>query len=78
MLYERYRKDLQGEDFLHDTAQQAAVPQIQRIYDELTDQTATTPKIGGLFSRFIGNGQPHKLVRGLYLWGGVGAVRPIW
>ncbi len=75
MPYERYRKDLQREDFHHDPAQERAIQRLQRVYDELLVIPAPLPKPGGLLGRLLGRGQappPPAPVRGLYLWGGVG------
>ncbi|MEE4376261.1 MAG: cell division protein ZapE [Candidatus Competibacteraceae bacterium] len=74
MLYERYKKDLSREGFRHDRAQETAIRELQRIFDELLATPAPTPpKRRGLLSRF--KNQPEQRlqpVRGLYLWGGVG------
>ncbi len=77
MPYERYRKDLQHGDFQHDPAQEAAIRQLQRVYDELlATPAADPPRRGGFLSRLMGRGPetpaPTRAVRGLYLWGGVG------
>ncbi len=82
MLYERYKKDLQREDFHHDPAQEMAIQHLQRISDELlathsqpAESAAAPPR--GLLRRFIERGKTDKTaaamaVRGLYIWGGVG------
>lgn len=78
MPYQRYRQDLEREDFRHDPAQERAVLHLQRIYDELMAQPEEVPakKAVGILSRFKGREQTvstaQASVRGLYLWGGVG------
>jgi len=82
MPYERYRNDLQREGFYHDPAQKRAILSLQRIYDELLGQPAPPPPPParaakpGLLGRLFGPGResppPAPMVRGLYLWGGVG------
>ncbi|MDX1656977.1 MAG: cell division protein ZapE [Candidatus Competibacteraceae bacterium] len=73
MPYQRYRQDLQREDFHHDPAQEQAIRHLQRVYDELLKSPQpTAPK--GWLARFTGG---HKAglatpVKGLYIWGGVG------
>jgi cell division protein ZapE len=80
MPYERYRKDLQREDFHHDPAQERVILHLQRIYDELLatpfPKLSTAPQ-EGLLKRFIHRRKKDKAdivkaVRGLYIWGGVG------
>lgn len=66
----RYRQDLLSPDFEADHAQQLAVENLQRLYDELSSQLK--PKVG-LFERLgITSAKPKEPVRGLYFWGGVG------
>jgi cell division protein ZapE len=84
MPYERYRNDLQREGFFHDPAQERAILSLQRIYDELLGQPAPPPPPPpartakpGLLGRLFGSAReaatpPVPMVRGLYLWGGVG------
>ena len=75
MLYERYQKDLQREDFHHDPAQELAIRHLQRIYSELLAAPAPSPPKKNLLGRFIRRNRSMEFVkpiRGLYLWGGVG------
>ncbi len=82
MPYERYRNDLQREGFYHDPAQKRAILSLQRIYDELLGQPAPPPPpparaakpglLGRLFGPARESPPPAPMVRGLYLWGGVG------
>ncbi len=73
MPYQRYRQDLQQEDFLHDPAQEAVIQRLQKIYEQLLKQPPPS-ETSGLLSRWFGQGvkQNPKAVRGLYIWGGVG------
>ncbi len=69
---ERYKKDLERDDFTYDPAQEMAVKHLQRLYDDLTAQPVR-PKQGlmqRLNSRFK-NEKPEP-PKGLYFWGGVG------
>ena len=78
MPYERYRHDLQREGFQHDPAQERAVLYLQKVYDQLMAQPEpAAAKKPGLFARLVGRDQSpaasgSPVVRGLYLWGGVG------
>jgi len=73
MFEQRYRQNLQRADFQQDPAQQAAVGELQRIYDELMSDPPAPPKRSWL-TRLTGRAQAESSppVRGLYLWGGVG------
>ncbi len=76
MPYDRYRHDLQREDFQHDLAQERAILRLQQIYDQLMAQPEpAVARKSGLLARLARRdpspaGTPP--VRGLYLWGGVG------
>lgn len=82
---ERYKADLQRDDFQFDAAQQAAVEHLQRLYDDLitTKRPCAAPAGGkGVKARlthWLGReqkGDAPKAIevafQGLYLWGGVG------
>ncbi|SDJ90811.1 cell division protein ZapE [Billgrantia gudaonensis] len=82
---QRYRADLEREDFQYDPAQERAVVHLQRLYDELVANPPPEPrhaprgkglkaKVAGLFGRGDGAEEAPVLppVRGLYFWGGVG------
>ena len=74
MPYERYRKDLQRQDFHHDPAQEAVIKRLQRIYDELLKQPPPSTT-SGLLPRFLSRSKSPKgsvPIKGLYIWGGVG------
>lgn len=63
---QRYQADLKRPDFSKDAAQENAVRNLQRLYDELVeDHKKKSGFIGKLFSR-------RSPIKGLYFWGGVG------
>lgn len=66
--WQHYQQDLTRDDFSHDAAQELAVKQLQRVYDDLIALNADQSK--GLFSLF--SKKRKQGVQGLYLWGGVG------
>ncbi len=72
---ERYKKDLERDDFSYDPAQEMAVKHLQRLYDELVAYTPPkkeegfASKLKGLFGKKEEEVQP---LMGLYFWGGVG------
>lgn len=82
---ERYKADLQRDDFQFDAAQQAAVEHLQRLYDDLiTTKRPCAAPVGGKgvkarLTHWLGReqkGDAPKAIevafQGLYLWGGVG------
>lgn len=82
---QRYRADLEREDFQHDPAQERAVQHLQRLHDALLAAPRTEPRAvttgRGLKSRMAGllgrRSRPVDApvlpdIQGLYLWGGVG------
>ncbi|MFT6406681.1 MAG: cell division protein ZapE [Arenicella sp.] len=65
-----YRRDLLSPEFEADEAQQLAVENLQRLYDQLVSQPEA--KVG-LFEKLgIISAKPKEPVQGLYFWGGVG------
>ena len=69
---QRYRVDLEREDFHYDESQQNAVKQLQRLYDDLLSRrNLPKPK---LIDRIGKRFKKTKVipVQGLYFWGGVG------
>lgn len=72
---ERYKKDLERDDFSYDPAQEMAVKHLQRLYDELVawqppeKEAGFAGKLKGLFGKKKEEVQP---LMGLYFWGGVG------
>ncbi len=70
---ERYKLDLQRDDFSYDPAQEIAVENLQRLYDDLLAKK-DTPKVG-LMGRLKGKFKKPDVeapIKGLYFWGGVG------
>ncbi|MCY7294809.1 cell division protein ZapE [Alteromonas sp. a30] len=73
---QKYQEDLQRDDFQFDAAQENAVKELQRLYDDLVaiqNQTGWKHKFKGILpgkkrhvSRAIAN------IQGIYFWGGVG------
>lgn len=59
---ERYRRDLQREDFTHDAAQEQAIKALQQVYERLLE---AKPR------RWLRR-HDWPSVQGLYMWGGVG------
>lgn len=68
---EKYRLDLQSPDFKYDEAQENAVKELQRLYDELTQPQKKLTWRVKLASRF-GKGMSKPSIQGIYFWGGVG------
>lgn len=69
---QRYKQDLERDDFSYDPAQELAVKHLQRLYDDLTTQPVEPKR--GLMQRLARGWKkdPTEPVRGLYFWGGVG------
>lgn len=69
---ERYKQDLQRDDFAYDPTQEMAVGHLQRLYDDLVAQEQASQS--GLMQRLGRKLRRHKPepIRGLYFWGGVG------
>ncbi|WOT04671.1 cell division protein ZapE [Shewanella youngdeokensis] len=68
--WQHYQQDLSRDDFSHDLAQELAVKQLQRVYDELIALNGQETRGNKLFSLFRKKSATR--VHGLYLWGGVG------
>ncbi|CAM3673189.1 cell division protein ZapE [Rheinheimera salexigens] len=66
---EKYQQDLTRDDFQYDAAQEYAVKQLQRLYDDYCNSRLETPS---WWQRFISNKKSTKPLLGLYFWGGVG------
>ena len=72
---ERYRKDLERDDFSYDPSQEMAVENLQRLYDDLVAAAERKPPSQGLMGRLTGRfkkPEPIEPELGLYFWGGVG------
>lgn len=68
--WQRYQEDLKRDDFSHDPAQEAAVRELQALFERVVDRHEENQRLSKrLFSRFKGQTEPEK---GLYFWGGVG------
>jgi len=66
----RYKQDLESPEFEADAAQQLAVENLQRLYDELLSQPDV--KKSFLEKLGIGTSKIKVPIQGLYFWGGVG------
>lgn len=72
---ERYKRDLERDDFKYDAAQEMAVENLQRLYDDLVAANQQQPEKKGLMKRLSGKFKKEQKVdpiKGLYFWGGVG------
>lgn len=69
--WQKYQTDLQYPEFLYDAAQENAVKELQRLYDELTHPEQKLTWRVKLQSKF-GKGMRKPCIQGLYFWGGVG------
>lgn len=69
--WEKYQLDLQQPGFQHDPAQENAVRELQRLYDELTHPKQKKTWRVRLQARF-GRGLQTPTTQGIYFWGGVG------
>lgn len=68
--WQQYQTDLQRNDFQHDAAQENAVKNLQRLYDDLVlNQQTEKPSF---FSKLFGNKSKPQTAQGIYFWGGVG------
>lgn len=68
---QRYQRDLNKADFVADPAQQAAIDELDRLYQVLVESHGK--RSPGLVRRLFGGGEPlWQPVKGLYFWGGVG------
>lgn len=71
---EKYKQDLTRDDFQHDVAQENAVKQLQRLYEDLQNKplpVAGFKKILNRWKRVVAK-KEQPAVQGLYFWGGVG------
>ena len=67
----KYQQDLLREDFSHDPAQENAVKELQRLYDELTQPPKKVTWRVKITEKF-GKGMTKPTIQGIYFWGGVG------
>ncbi len=66
---EKYQQDLNREDFHYDAAQEFAVQQLQRLFDDFVKKTPEKPT---LWQKLAGKAPVNEPLVGLYFWGGVG------
>lgn len=66
---EKYQQDLTRADFHHDTAQEHAVKQLQRLYDDFVHKL---PQRQSWWQKLMSGTPQLKPLTGLYFWGGVG------
>jgi cell division protein ZapE len=66
---QKYQQDLTRQDFQYDAAQQNAVIQLQRLYEDFASHK---PAKLSLWQRFLGKSATQQPLVGLYFWGGVG------
>jgi len=70
---QRYAQDLQREGFQEDPAQRAAVEKLDALYHQLVAAEAVLERRTSLQRAWYSwRGERPVLIRGLYLWGGVG------
>ncbi len=69
--WEKYQQDLESADFHYDAAQENAVKELQRLYDELTQPEKKTTWRVKLKAAF-GKGHAKPGIQGIYFYGGVG------
>lgn len=69
--WEKYQLDLKSPDFQYDPAQENAVKELQRLYDELA-KPKEKPTWRVRIKQKFGRGIYKPTVQGIYFWGGVG------
>jgi cell division protein ZapE len=71
---DKYNQDLTRDDFLHDEAQENAVKNLQRLYEDLQNKPLATTGFKKVFNRWkrVVAKSEVKPIQGLYFWGGVG------
>ena len=71
---EKYTQDLTRDDFLFDAAQENAVKNLQRLYEDLLIQPLAVSSFKKVLSRWkrVMSKPDVKPIKGLYFWGGVG------
>ncbi|MDX3773452.1 cell division protein ZapE [Chromatiaceae bacterium AAb-1] len=66
---QKYQQDLTRDDFHYDAAQEYAVQQLQRLFDDFVHKAPEKPT---LWQKLTGKTQSATPLLGLYFWGGVG------
>jgi len=69
--WEKYQDDLSLIDFQYDEAQENAVKELQRLFDELS-QPKKKPTWRVTLKATFGKKMPEMNIQGIYFWGGVG------
>lgn len=71
---EKYNQDLTRDDFQFDVAQENAVKNLQRLYDDLANKPLPVTGFKKVFNRWqrVIAKKEQTAVKGLYFWGGVG------
>ena len=69
---EKYKLDLEQEDFTYDASQEQAVKHLDRLYADLQQRPSSSP--APKWSKWLPSARAKKLTpcQGLYFWGGVG------
>ncbi len=70
--WEKYQDDLSLIDFQYDSAQENAVKELQRLYDELTEPKKKKKWRIPLKFKFTKHSNAQPSIQGIYFWGGVG------
>ncbi|MGB1262711.1 MAG: cell division protein ZapE [Cognaticolwellia sp.] len=72
--FEKYTQDLTRDDFLFDAAQENAVKNLQRLYDDLITKPLPVSGFKRVLNRWkrVVVKSERKTIPGLYFWGGVG------
>lgn len=71
---EKYKQDLTRDDFQHDAAQENAVKQLQRLYEDLQNKPLPVTgfkKVLNRWKRVVAKSETVP-IQGIYFWGGVG------
>lgn len=71
---DKYKQDLIQDDFLYDAAQEHAVNQLQRLFDELQSKPLPVTGFKKVLNRWkrVVSKPENNHITGLYFWGGVG------
>lgn len=69
--WQKYQHDLKGNEFQHDLAQENAVKELQRLFDDLT-QPGKEPSWWVKLQFVLGRNIVTPPIQGIYFWGGVG------
>ena len=70
--WEKYQQDLTRDDFKHDPAQENAVRELQRLYEDLLSQPTSQGGFASKIKSLFGGKPATTPVQGIYFYGGVG------